>query len=149
MAVRMRIVGTAILLTALLCAPPESARAADELYEAQAIVTGQREPERLGALPDCLEDVLIKVSGDAHLIGDRRLVGADTIGGADLAGVDRVVGTDGSGGSTEGGSLSDMSGAKNAANVATDVGVPWKHWGPLGSFRAAHVVLISEPLCAL
>ena len=44
-----------------------------ELYEGQAIVTGQREPERLRALPDCLEDVLVKVSGDPRLIGDKRL----------------------------------------------------------------------------
>jgi uncharacterized protein len=69
----MRIVGMAILLTALLCAEASTICAADALYEAQAIVTGQREPERLGALPDCLEDVLVKVSGDSRLIGDRRL----------------------------------------------------------------------------
>jgi uncharacterized protein len=73
MSVRMRHGFAAILLTALLCAETRSARAADELYEAQAIVTGQREPERLGAFPDCLEDVLVKISGDPHLIGDRRL----------------------------------------------------------------------------
>ena len=67
----------AILITALFCVAGASARAGDvdnELYEAQAIVTGQREPERLRALPDCLEDVLVKVSGDPRLIGDRRLV---------------------------------------------------------------------------
>jgi hypothetical protein len=63
-----------ILVTALFCVAAAGARAADELYEAQAIVTGQREPERLRALPDCLEDVLVKVSGDPRLIGDRRLV---------------------------------------------------------------------------
>ncbi len=63
-----------VLAAALFCAATAGARAADELYEAQAIVTGQREPERLHALPDCLEDVLVKVSGDPRLIGDRRLV---------------------------------------------------------------------------
>jgi hypothetical protein len=63
-----------ILVAALICAAAASAARADELYEAQAIVTGQREPERLRALPDCLEDVLVKVSGDPRLIGDRRLV---------------------------------------------------------------------------
>src|SRR5260370_21487 len=63
-----------ILAAALFCAATAGARAADELHEAQAIVTGQREPERLRALPDCLEDVLVKMSGDPRLIGDRRLV---------------------------------------------------------------------------
>src|SRR5229473_5858120 len=63
-----------ILVAALFCAATANAAGADELYEAQAIVTGQREPERLRAFPDCLEDVLVKVSGDPRLIGDRRLV---------------------------------------------------------------------------
>ena len=73
MSIRIKTGLAAILLTASLCAEVSSARAADELYEAQAIVTGQREPERVGAFPDCLEDVLVKVSGDPRLIGDRRL----------------------------------------------------------------------------
>ena len=63
-----------VLAAALFCAAAASAQGADELYEAQAIVTGQREPERLRALPDCLEGVLVKVSGDPRLIGDRRLL---------------------------------------------------------------------------
>ena len=44
------------------------------MYEAQAIVTGQREPERTRALPDCFADVLIKVSGDPSIADDRRIV---------------------------------------------------------------------------
>ena len=71
---RTRSIVISVLAAALFCAATAGARAADELYEAQAIVTGQREPERLHALPDCLEDVLVKVSGDPRLIGDRRLV---------------------------------------------------------------------------
>jgi hypothetical protein len=71
--VRIRHCATPILVAALLCAAAAGARAADELYEGQAIVTGQREPERTKALPDCLEEVLVKVSGDPSLIGDRRL----------------------------------------------------------------------------
>jgi len=63
-----------VLAAALFCTAAANAARADELYEAQAIVTGQREPERLRALPDCLEDVLVKVSGDPRLIGDRRLL---------------------------------------------------------------------------
>src|SRR6202165_6151930 len=63
-----------VLAAALFCTAAAHAARADELYEAQAIVTGQGEPERLRALPDCLEDVLVKVSGDPRLIGDRRLL---------------------------------------------------------------------------
>jgi uncharacterized protein len=63
-----------VLAAALFCVVAANVPRADELYEAQAIVTGQREPERLHALPDCLEDALIKVSGDPRLIGDPRLV---------------------------------------------------------------------------
>jgi hypothetical protein len=63
-----------VLATALFCIVAANVPRADELYEAQAIVTGQREPERLRAFPDCLEDALVKVSGDSRLIGDPRLV---------------------------------------------------------------------------
>ncbi len=63
-----------VLAAALFCIVAANVPRADELHETQAIVTGQREPERLHALPDCLEDVLVKVSGDPRLIGDRRLV---------------------------------------------------------------------------
>jgi hypothetical protein len=59
--------------TLLLWTAAATAQDVIDLYESQAIVTGQREPERLGALPDCLEDVLVKVSGDPRLIGEKRL----------------------------------------------------------------------------
>jgi len=49
------------------------AAAADELYRAQAIVTGQGEANRIIGFASCLEDVLIKVSGAQQLAGDRRL----------------------------------------------------------------------------
>jgi uncharacterized protein len=74
MSARTRRAVVPVLAAALFCTAAASAARADELYEAQAIVTGQREPERVRALPDCLEDVLVKVSGDPRLIGDRRLV---------------------------------------------------------------------------
>lgn len=45
----------------------------DELYQAHTIVTGQGEENRLRGFPLCLEDVLVKVSGDPRLIGDPRL----------------------------------------------------------------------------
>ena len=62
-----------ILLAALVCPAAAQAEGTEQLYEAQAIVTGQSEPERLRALPDCLEDALVKVSGEPRLIGDKRL----------------------------------------------------------------------------
>jgi hypothetical protein len=49
------------------------ASAADELYRAQATVTGQGEANRIIGFASCLEDVLIKVSGAQQLAGDRRL----------------------------------------------------------------------------
>src|ERR1700694_6196040 len=63
-----------VLAAALFGTAAANAARADELYEAQAILTGKREPERLRALPDGLEDVLVKASGDPRLIGDRRLL---------------------------------------------------------------------------
>ena len=46
--------------------------ASNALYQARTIVTGTREPERLVGFGRCLEDVLVKSSGDLRLIGDRR-----------------------------------------------------------------------------
>jgi hypothetical protein len=66
----------ALLALAFLFLAPGLALAAeptDTLYQARTIVTGQREPERLVGLAQCLEDVLVKVTGDPRLIGDRRL----------------------------------------------------------------------------
>jgi uncharacterized protein len=42
----------------------------DDLYQAQTIVTGQGEESRRVGFPVCLEQVLVKVSGDPRLIGD-------------------------------------------------------------------------------
>lgn len=52
---------------------PAAAETADiSLYGAQSIVSGTvKETRRLG-MAQCLEDVLVKVSGDPRLIGDRR-----------------------------------------------------------------------------
>jgi uncharacterized protein len=50
-----------------------SETAADDLYQAQTIVTGQAQPNRGIGFAACLEDVLIKVSGALQLIGDPRL----------------------------------------------------------------------------
>jgi len=68
-----RNVAGALLAAALICCSGKMAAAADDLYRAQTVVTGQGEPNRLIGFGACLEDVLIKVSGKPALAGDRRL----------------------------------------------------------------------------
>ena len=63
-----------MLAIAFACGAAGRAAAADHLYRAQAIVTGQGEANRMVGFASCLEDVLIKVSGALKLAGDRRLV---------------------------------------------------------------------------
>ena len=57
----------------LACDCGRFAAAADSLYRAQAIVTGQGEANRIIGFAASLEDVLIKVSGALKLAGDVRL----------------------------------------------------------------------------
>jgi uncharacterized protein len=57
----------------LMCCDGTVAAAAESLYRAQAIVTGQGEANRIVGFAVCLEDVLIKVSGALKLAGDPRL----------------------------------------------------------------------------
>jgi uncharacterized protein len=45
----------------------------DDLYQGQTIVTGQGEANRLLGFAPCIEDVLVKVSGDPRLAADPRL----------------------------------------------------------------------------
>src|SRR5258708_7645980 len=61
------------ILAALMCCTVTMAAAADDLYRAQAVVTGQGEANRIIGFASCLEDVLIKVSGALKLAGDPRL----------------------------------------------------------------------------
>jgi hypothetical protein len=61
------------ILAALTCCTATMAAAADDLYRAQAVVTGQREANRIIGFASCLEDVVIKVSGALKLAGDPRL----------------------------------------------------------------------------
>jgi uncharacterized protein len=71
-----RAVGTIIRLSvalALACGGGAMAAAPDDLYRAQAIVTGQGEANRLFGFGACLEDVLIKVSGAQGIAGSRHL----------------------------------------------------------------------------
>ena len=62
---------TAFLVVLVFFAAP--AVAADNLYRAQTIVTGTGEANRLIGFASCLEDALIKVSGQLRLAGDPRL----------------------------------------------------------------------------
>jgi uncharacterized protein len=61
------------LVVALVCCAAAKASAADDLYRAQTIITGQGEANRIIGFAACLEDVLIKVSGALKLAGDPRL----------------------------------------------------------------------------
>jgi hypothetical protein len=61
------------ILAALMYGTVTTAVAADDLYRAQAVVTGQGEANRIIGFASCLEDVLIKVSGALKLAGDPRL----------------------------------------------------------------------------
>ena len=50
-----------------------AAAAADDLYQARTIVTGQGEESGAVGFADCLQQVLVKVSGDPRLSGDPRI----------------------------------------------------------------------------
>lgn len=63
-----------VLIAAVLaCCAATLATAAENLYRAQTVVTGQGEANRLIGFASCMEDVLIKVSGAERLARDRRL----------------------------------------------------------------------------
>ena len=63
-----------------VCRGAAAATVVEDLYQAQAIVTGQREETRGAGLAKALGDVLAKVSGDPRLISDPRVTAmvADT-----------------------------------------------------------------------
>ena len=61
------------ILAVLICCAATMASAADDLYRAQTVVTGQGEANRTIGYAACLEDVLIKVSGAVKLADDPRL----------------------------------------------------------------------------
>jgi uncharacterized protein len=67
----------------------------DDLYRTQTIVTGQGEESRGLGFATCLEQVLVKVSGDPRLLGDpgvAALAGQATTFVADFAYRDRMAG---------------------------------------------------------
>src|ERR687895_37401 len=65
----LRIAGLIAHITVLLMLACGSAAAAD-LYQAQAIVTGEGEENRKVGFARALEQVLVKVSGDPRLAGE-------------------------------------------------------------------------------
>jgi hypothetical protein len=68
----LRLATTALAILALV-QPAGAAATVEDLYQAQTIVTGQGEANRMVGFARCLTDVLVKASGDLRLIGDRRL----------------------------------------------------------------------------
>jgi uncharacterized protein len=64
-----------LLALSTLLLPPLAARASPpaDLYQCRAFVTGQGDAERARGFGLCLEAVLVKISGDPHLLGDPRL----------------------------------------------------------------------------
>jgi hypothetical protein len=66
---------SALAIAALFALQPAIAQPipAAELYRAQTIVTGTGEANRIIGFAACLEDVLVKVSGQLRLAGDPRL----------------------------------------------------------------------------
>jgi hypothetical protein len=57
-------------LAALFTFGSDAAQNVDDLYQARTIVTGQRKESRRVGFADCLEQVLVKVSGDPRLLDD-------------------------------------------------------------------------------
>lgn len=62
-----------LALAAALPALPTDVSAGDPLYRGRVVTSGTSEERRLPALAACLEDVLVKVSGDAGLLHDPRI----------------------------------------------------------------------------
>jgi hypothetical protein len=65
--------GSLAIAFLLSCSLAAAAFIAD-LYRSTAVVSGQGETNRAKGLALCLEDVLVKVSGDPRLIGDQKVV---------------------------------------------------------------------------
>ena len=70
-----------LLALALVGGGAATAANIDELYQAQAIVTGQREETRGAGFAQCLTDVLVKLSGDPRLIDDPKVAAMGTQAG--------------------------------------------------------------------
>jgi uncharacterized protein len=60
-------------LVLLLASAPVLAADASGRYDATAVTSGRGEANRIHGYAQCLEDVLVKVTGDTSLIGDERI----------------------------------------------------------------------------
>ena len=63
-----------LLICLILPAVCRVANAADDLYSAQAIVTGKGEKNRQLGFRDCLDKVLVRVSGDRRLLAKSEII---------------------------------------------------------------------------
>jgi uncharacterized protein len=72
MTLALRWIGGMAVSLSLFAAVGEAATV-ENLYQAQTILTGQGEEGRPEGLAACLRDVLVKVSGDPHLLDDPRV----------------------------------------------------------------------------
>lgn len=68
----LRPIVQAVLLMLFGLGAAQAARI-DHLYRAQVVVSGQGEANRAAGFAICLEDVLVKLSGDPRLIGDPKV----------------------------------------------------------------------------
>ena len=64
----------AVLVVLVLAFVPDMATAAENLYRAQSIVTGQGETNRIIGFAASLEDVLIKVSGALQKVAKKTYI---------------------------------------------------------------------------
>ena len=63
-----------LLICLVLPAVCRAADTADDLYRVQAIVTGKGEKNRQLGLRDCLDRVLVRVSGDQRLLAKSEII---------------------------------------------------------------------------
>ena len=63
-----------LLICLILPAVCRAADAADDLYRAQAIVTGKGEKNRQLGFRDCLDKVLVRVSGDQRVLARSEII---------------------------------------------------------------------------
>lgn len=76
-AMRLIVCGAALLLAGPALADVFALQPALGLYDARTIITGTDNRSRPAGLVTCLVDVLVKVSGDHTLRGDKRLAAVD------------------------------------------------------------------------
>jgi hypothetical protein len=79
---REMLLAALLALAAMGAAAPAHAAEVAHLYEGRAFVTGQDEADRGRGFALCLDEVLVKLSGDERLLGDPRLKALETKAGS-------------------------------------------------------------------